>query len=173
MVIAPRHPERFSAVAALLEKSGVTWLRRSAWDGESDASAWTLQGGEIILLDSIGELASVYSLAAVAFVGGSLVSAGGHNPLEPAQFAVPIVMGPHYANFAAITDDLRANDALRIAAREEIAASLIDLLTDRTAAEAMGARARQVFDQQAGATARCVEALRAVLAVKAGTEGKG
>ena len=60
-----------------------------------------------MLLDTIGELASVYSLAAVAFVGGSLVPAGGHNPLEPAQFGVPIVMGPHYANFRAITDDLR------------------------------------------------------------------
>ena len=60
-------------------------------------------------------LASVYSLAAVAFIGGSLISAGGHNPLEPAQFGVPIVMGPHYANFRAITDDLRAHDAIRIA----------------------------------------------------------
>ena len=71
-----------------------------------------LKPGEIVLLDTIGELASVYSLAAVAFVGGSLVPAGGHNPLEPAQFGVPIVMGPHYANFRAITDDLRAHQAL-------------------------------------------------------------
>ena len=80
-----------------------------------------LKSGQIVLLDTIGELASVYSLAAVAFVGGSLVPAGGHNPLEPAQFGVPIVMGPHYANFRAITEDLRAHDAIRIAPKEELA----------------------------------------------------
>jgi 3-deoxy-D-manno-octulosonic-acid transferase len=116
-----------------------------------------------VLLDTIGELASVYSLASVAFVGGSLVPAGGHNPLEPAQFGVPIVMGPHYANFMAITESLRTHDALRIAAKEELGAALIALLGDRTAAEAMGARAREVFERQAGATEGCVAALRALL----------
>ncbi len=116
-----------------------------------------------MLLDTIGELASVYSLAAVAFVGGSLVPAGGHNPLEPAQFGVPIVMGPHYANFRAITEDLLAHQAVRIATKEELAGVLIELLRERSAAEAMGERARQVFNQQAGATERCVEALRELL----------
>jgi 3-deoxy-D-manno-octulosonic-acid transferase len=85
-----------------------------------------LNPGQIVLLDTIGELASVYSLAAVAFIGGSLIPAGGHNPLEPAQFGVPIVMGPHYTNFRAITDDLRAQDAIRIAAKEDLAETLID-----------------------------------------------
>jgi 3-deoxy-D-manno-octulosonic-acid transferase len=115
-------------------------------------------------------LASVYSLASVAFVGGSLIPAGGHNPLEPAQFGVPIVMGPHYANFRAITEDLLAHQALRIAAREELAAVLIELLQDRSATEAMGSRARQVFTSQAGATTRCVEALKELLAAQAGME---
>jgi len=115
------------------------------------------------LLDTIGELASVYSLAAVAFVGGSLIPAGGHNPLEPAQFGVPIAMGPHYANFRAITDELRAHQAVRIAAKDELAGVLIELLRDRTEALAMGECARQVFNQQAGATGRCVDALREVL----------
>ena len=115
------------------------------------------------MLDSIGELASVYSIASVAFVGGSLVPAGGHNPLEPAQFGVPIVMGPHYANFRAITEDLLAHDAIRIAAREDFAPALTQLLEDQPAAAAMGQRARQVFQQQAGATARCVDALRKLL----------
>ena len=128
MVLAPRHPERFNAVATLLEKSGIPWSRRSDWNEES---APQLRPGEIVLLDTIGELASIYSLASVAFVGGSLVPAGGHNPLEPAQFGVPIVMGPHYANFRAITEDLLAHEALRIAAKEELAATLIDLLRDR------------------------------------------
>jgi 3-deoxy-D-manno-octulosonic-acid transferase len=72
-------------------------------------------------------------------------------------------MGPHYANFRAITDDLRARNAIRIAAKEELAGVLIELLRDRAAAEAMGERGRQVFDQQAGATGRCVEALRELL----------
>jgi len=164
MVLAPRHPERFAAVAALLEKSGNRWTRRSEWRAQS---AEPLRPGEIVLLDTIGELASVYSLASVAFVGGSVVPAGGHNPLEPAQFGVAIVMGSHIANFRAIVDDLVANNALRIAAKEELAATLLELLRDRAAA-AMGARAREVFERQAGATERCVEALRALLA--GGTE---
>jgi 3-deoxy-D-manno-octulosonic-acid transferase len=122
-----------------------------------------LAPGQIVLLDTIGELASVYSLAALAFVGGSLIPAGGHNPLEPAQFGVPIVMGPHYANFRAIADELLAHRAMRIAAREELAATMIDLLEDSAAATAMGERARRVFDRQAGATVRCVDALRELL----------
>jgi 3-deoxy-D-manno-octulosonic-acid transferase len=96
-------------------------------------------------------------------VGGSLIPAGGHNPLEPAQFGVPIVMGPHYANFRAITDDLRAHQALRIAAKETLAVTLINLLIDTASANAMGERARQIFNQQAGATGRCVDALRELL----------
>jgi 3-deoxy-D-manno-octulosonic-acid transferase len=199
MVLAPRHPERFGAVAVLLDRSGVAWVRRSAWQSAEshhaaagspapdrspapDSSASMadlptlpaapkpLRAGEIVLLDTIGELASVYSLASVAFVGGSLIPAGGHNPLEPAQFAVPIVMGPHFANFRAITEDLLAHQAVLIAAREELAQALISLLQNSsgaagnpTGAALMGARARQVFDQQAGATGRCVEALQGLL----------
>jgi 3-deoxy-D-manno-octulosonic-acid transferase len=173
LVLAPRHPERFSAVASLLEKSGVLWSKRSSWTSESSAAARApraLRPGEIVLLDTIGELASVYSLASVAFVGGSLVPAGGHNPLEPAQFAVPIVMGPHSANFAAITDSLRDDDALRIAAKDDLASVLIELLGDRSAAEAMGKRAREVFDRQAGATDRSVEAIRELLAASSNGE---
>jgi 3-deoxy-D-manno-octulosonic-acid transferase len=167
MVLAPRHPERFNAVAALLDGSGFKWVKRSDWrvqaPSEPAAALMPLVAGEIVLLDTIGELASVYSLAAVGFVGGSIVPAGGHNPLEPAQFGVPIAMGPHYANFRSITDDLRAHEAVRIAAKEELAGALIELLRDRSAAEAIGERARQVFDEQAGATGRCVEAIRSLL----------
>ena len=161
LVLAPRHPERFSAVAALLSSSGIPWARRSNWKTGDPPVSLGVAG--ILLLDTIGELASVYSLASVAFVGGSLIPAGGHNPLEPAQFGVPIVMGPHYANFRAITDDLLAHHALRIAAKDELAAALSDLLSDRPAAAAMGARARQVFEQQAGATARTIDALTLLL----------
>ncbi len=126
LVLAPRHPERFAAVAALLQQSGLAWNRRSDWRGASQrAPSSRCRPGQVVLLDTIGELASVYSLAAVAFVGGSLVPAGGHNPLEPAQFGVPIVMGPYYANFRAITEDLRAHDALRIAKPEDLAGTLL------------------------------------------------
>ena len=164
MVIAPRHPERFAAVAALLDQSGVDWVRRSGWKSED-----TLRAGQVVLLDTIGELASVYSLAAVAFVGGSLVAGGGHNPLEPAQFGVPIVMGPHYANFRAITEDLRKHDALRITEKEDLTNTLMELLSDGETARAMGERAKKVFGQQSGATGRSVEALRSLLADEAVT----
>lgn len=173
LVLAPRHPERFSAVAKLLDKAGALWTRRSSWTSGTSAAARasrSLRPGEIVLLDTIGELASVYSLASVAFVGGSLVPAGGHNPLEPAQYAVPIVMGPHYANFAAITDSLRDHDALRIAAKDDLASTVIELLSNRSAAEAMGKRARKVFDRQAGATDRCVAAILELLAASSSKE---
>ncbi len=139
----------------------MAWIRRSAWQ-----PAQKLAVGQIVLLDTIGELASVYSLASVAFVGGSLFPAGGHNPLEPAQFGVPIVMGPHYANFRAITDDLRAHDAIRITPRETLAQVLLDLLGKPAEATAVGARAKQIFDAQAGATARTVGAIEMLLLLR-------
>jgi len=163
MVLAPRHPERFAAVASLLQSSGITWVRRSSWKGKDVAELRPLHAGHIVLLDTIGELASAYSLASAAFVGGSVVAAGGHNPLEPAQFGVPIVMGPHYENFRAITENLREHNAIRIAAPDELAQALGDLLARRAEAQAMGAHARQVFEQQAGATERSVRALTALL----------
>ena len=160
LVIAPRHPDRFKTVVEQLKQAGISVVRRSDWPKHWAGAPRLLRSGEVVLLDSIGELASVYSLAVVAFVGGSIAEAGGHNPLEPAQFGVPIVMGPHYANFRAITEDLRTHDALRIARREEMAGVLAELLTNADEARAMGERARRVFEDQAGATGRSVDALR-------------
>jgi 3-deoxy-D-manno-octulosonic-acid transferase len=168
LVLAPRHPERFDAVAELLDSSRVDWVRRSAWKAEQPGSMEPLRTRQVVLLDTIGELASVYSLAMVAFVGGSLVPAGGHNPLEPAQFGVPIVMGPHYANFRSITEDLIAQDAIRITERGKLTRVLVDLISakdgERDSVQEIGARARKVFESQAGATERTVTALRALLA---------
>ena len=159
MVIAPRHPERFKAVAELLARSGFRWRLRS----ELEQVSATLSPGEIVLLDSIGELASVYSLASVAFVGGSLVPAGGHNPLEPAQFGVPTVMGAHYENFQTIVDGMLNDEALAVVHPTELAEALTKLLRDQDAASAMGERGRKVFEKQAGATARTVAAIREIL----------
>ena len=164
MVLAPRHPDRFASVVALLQKSGFKWIERSFWQGRPAEETEPVSAGQIILLDTIGELASVYSISAVAFVGGSLFPAGGHNPLEPAQFGVPIVVGPHYANFREITDALIAHQAIRIATRGELAIALIDVLSDRDEAAALGLRAKQVFDAQAGATARAVDAIQDLIA---------
>ena len=157
MLLAPRHPERFDRVAALLQASGLPWTRRSAWI----ASLTPLPAGSIFLLDSIGELASLYALAAVAFVGGSLVEAGGHNPLEPAQFGVPIATGPHYENFRDIVQLLIAQDAIRIVHPQTLDGELTALLRD--AATAIGENAQRVLDAQSGATKRAADAILKVL----------
>ncbi len=154
-IFAPRHPERFEAVVRLLEQSGKPWVRRSQWL----AAPTPLGPGSVFLLDSIGELASVYSLATVAFVGGSLASCGGHNPLEAAQFHVPVVMGPHYENFRAIVDRLRAEDAIRIVQPNELGKELTALFSDEAFARAIGERGHSVFSAESGATARAVSAL--------------
>jgi len=115
---------------------------------------------EVIVLDTIGDLAAVYGVADVAFVGGSLVERGGHNPLEPAQFGVPVVMGPSFENFREIVAKMQAADGIRIVQDEDgLEAAMVELLTDREAARAMGERGRAVFEAQSGATGRAVEAL--------------
>ncbi|WP_263419779.1 3-deoxy-D-manno-octulosonic acid transferase [Terriglobus albidus] len=155
MVLAVRHPERFDGVAALLDQSGLKWMRLSAWRKAPQPIA----PGMVLLLDSIGELASVYSLARVAFVGGSLFGAGGHNPLEPAQWSVPVVQGMSYENFRGPVDALRAADAIALVTVDRLCDGISELLFDATHAAAMGRRARDVFEAQAGATARTVSAI--------------
>jgi len=158
-VLAPRHPERFESVAAMLAARETSFVRRSEWM----AAPTPLAPGMVFLLDSIGELASVYSLASVAVVGGGMFVPGGHNPLEPAQFGVPVVMGPHYENFRGIVDKLRDADAVAIAEPSQLAQTLDGLLADEDAAKTIGARAHAVFEREAGATDRAVDALLAVL----------
>ena len=159
MILAPRHPERFGRVAQLLKNRSMQWVRRSNWMKRPVK----IKPGTVVLLDSIGELGSVYALASVAFVGGSLVPAGGHNPLEPAQFAVPVVMGTHYANFRAIIDTLLQAEALKLATTETLVPMLENLLTDDEAANTLGVRALEVFHHQSGATGRAVTALLGLL----------
>jgi 3-deoxy-D-manno-octulosonic-acid transferase len=159
MILAPRHPERFGRVAQLLRSRNEQSVRRSNWMKRPAK----IKAGTVVLLDSIGELASVYAVASVAFVGGSLIPAGGHNPLEPAQFAIPVVMGTHYANFRAIIDTLVNAEAVKLATNETLVPILEMLLSDRDAASALGVRALEVFHHQSGATARATTALLRLL----------
>ncbi len=155
LLIAPRHPERFDEVLGLIRKSGYPFLRCSHLMLETEP----IFGGTILLLDTIGDLASMYGLATVAFVGGSLVAKGGHNPLEPAQFGVPVVMGPSFENFREVVEAMRSADAIQIVAPQTFADSLIALMRDTEEARTLGGRGRAVFETQAGATSRTVRAI--------------
>ena len=129
-----------------------------------------VKGGTILLLDTIGDLASMYGIASAAFVGGSLVAKGGHNPLEPAQFGVPVVMGPSFENFRGVVEAMEELDAIRIVAPEQLGETLIAMLRDTEEALAMGERGRAVFEAQAGATRRTVQALIDLLKERPVTE---
>jgi 3-deoxy-D-manno-octulosonic-acid transferase len=152
MVLAPRHPERFAEVAALVEKLNFRMWRRSLWNGES------LAGG-VFLLDSIGELAALYSLATVAFVGGSLVPRGGHNILEPALHGVPIVTGNHYENFRDVVNFFAGRNAVRIVGLAELPLVFIELIENADARATLGRNALAALESQRGATARTMAAL--------------
>jgi 3-deoxy-D-manno-octulosonic-acid transferase len=158
LVLAPRHPERFNAVAALLEWSGQRFQRRSEWDGE------TLPAGGVFLLDTIGELASLYGFADLTFIGGSLVPRGGHNVLEAAQFAKPILVGPSTENFRDIVDAFRRADALRVVTQESLTATVLALLGNDQERKALGERAFEVMRSQLGATDLTINALLRLLA---------
>jgi 3-deoxy-D-manno-octulosonic-acid transferase len=164
LLIAPRHPERFAETAELLESSGLSWTRRSAKAAKSDEMA------DAILLDSIGELRSVYPLAEVVFVGGSIATTGGHNVLEPAAAGTCIVTGAHTHNFAAIMEAFVAADALvqlpPVADNEAaqlLATVLSDLLEDDQKRTMLSKRAKTLFEQNRGATKRTVEMLAEIL----------
>jgi 3-deoxy-D-manno-octulosonic-acid transferase len=162
MVLAPRHPERFEKVAELLQRLGTKFWRRSEWRGEP------VSGG-VFLLDSIGELASAYSLADLAFVGGSLVSHGGHNILEPAQFGVAIVTGISYHNFRDIVERFLQNQAVRTVGAAELPLVFMELVDSSAERQTMGQRALQTMQQQMGATKRTVQALAELMPDSVGT----
>jgi 3-deoxy-D-manno-octulosonic-acid transferase len=153
MVLAPRHPERFETVASLIAKSGLRWQRRSAWDWQESLN------GCVFLLDSIGDLASLYQFADLAFVGGSLVPKGGHNVLEAAQFGVPILVGPHTENFRDIVRIFQQADALKVVTAESLTPTVLELLQDNGKRAALGQSALAVMRSQQGATERTVAAL--------------
>ncbi|MGH9474792.1 MAG: 3-deoxy-D-manno-octulosonic acid transferase [Terriglobales bacterium] len=167
LVLAPRHPQRFAAVAALLGASGLAWTQRSRWEGGEAA----LEAGGVLLLDSLGELASAYELATVAFVGGSLEPHGGHNLLEPAYWGVPVTFGPHMENFAAIAEQFLAAGAAHSAASQlELEHIWRRLLDDEGERVRVGAAARALLESQRGATTRALDAIAALLPADASVQ---
>jgi 3-deoxy-D-manno-octulosonic-acid transferase len=157
MVLAPRHPERWGQVADLLRQSGLPWMRRTQWQVID-----RLAGG-IFLLDSIGELAAVYQLATVAFVGGSLVPRGGHNILEPAHYATPVLVGPYTENFRDIVELFIRAGAVDVVQSDEFADELLRLLDQPEKREQLGRHAAEVVRKTCGATNRTAEVLQGFL----------
>lgn len=189
LLLAPRHPERFDEVARLIAGSGFAFVRRSESRGSSSSSVRARdtageshndgqsqpdetagdRAPDVFLLDTIGELASIYRFATVVFVGGSLVPRGGHNIIEPAVFAKPIVVGPHTENFRQIVSDFaRADAVVQINAAgndiaNRLAQELIRLLSDREQANAIGERARDILLKNRGATDCTVAMIKEVM----------
>jgi 3-deoxy-D-manno-octulosonic-acid transferase len=157
MILAPRHPERFAVVGSLLEKMSIRFWRRSGWNRQE-------LNGAVLLLDTIGELAALYGVADVAFVGGSLVPRGGHNIIEPAQYGVAIVVGNHTENFRDVVSLFQARDAVKIVGPAELPLLLMELLANDAERKRLGQRAAETLRSQLGATARTAGELEALLA---------
>jgi 3-deoxy-D-manno-octulosonic-acid transferase len=158
LLVAPRKPERFDVVAAKLAEAGVRFVRRSDLQGP-------LQLPAAILLDSIGELGGLFPLADVVFMGGTLAARGGHNILEPAFFAKPVICGPHMENFQEIAQEFRARGALvEIGPPAGIAGAVEGLLADRSRAAELGRRTLACAELKRGATERALSVIREVTA---------
>jgi 3-deoxy-D-manno-octulosonic-acid transferase len=146
LVVAARHPERFAEVERLCRQEGLSTIRRTELPIDAEPR------GDAVILDTIGELAEVYQIATVVFVGGSLVRAGGHNILEPAVFGKPIVFGPHMENFAEIAETFLANDAaVQVRSDRELETAVVSLMGDPVRRARLGAAARALVDANRGA----------------------
>jgi 3-deoxy-D-manno-octulosonic-acid transferase len=158
LVLAPRRPERFGDVESLAKQAGFRTVRRTALTTDHDLRA------DVVVLDTIGELAQVYQVATAVFVGGSLVDMGGHNILEPAILGKAIVFGPFMQNFAEIAETfLRDGAAIQVATARELEDVLIDLLSNRDHRERLGAAARALVEANRGAKARSLDEIAALL----------
>jgi 3-deoxy-D-manno-octulosonic-acid transferase len=154
LILVPRKPERFPIAAAKLTAAGVPFTRRS----ELPANATVPPG--VLLLDSMGELNSIFPLADAVFMGGTLTHRGGHNILEPAAAGKPVVIGPHMENFAAIAAEFRAAEAVvEIQTGAGLAPAIQALLSDPTRRSALGTRANNLAKAKRGATERAIRAI--------------
>src|SRR6185295_5259571 len=145
-IIAPRQPERFGEVERLAREMGLVTTKRSELPIDVEPRA------DVIVLDTIGELAQLYQLATAVFVGGSLADHGGHNILEPAIFGKPIVFGPYMQNFKEIADAFLTSDAaIQVQTDRELDAALIELVTNPVRRARLGAAARALVEANRGA----------------------
>ncbi|MBV8866725.1 MAG: tetraacyldisaccharide 4'-kinase [Acidobacteriaceae bacterium] len=152
LILVPRQPERFELVARKLAARNIRFLRRTV--AKTDP-ALSLDLPGVLLLDTVGELSGTYKLANVAFVGGSLAPRGGHNILEPAAAAVPVIVGPHMENFEAIAQDfLEAGAILQIRTGADLTTTVRDLLKDSDRARQIGSRALRRVEARRGASAQ-------------------
>jgi 3-deoxy-D-manno-octulosonic-acid transferase len=169
LVLAPRRPERFEDAGKAIEQAGWPVIRRSALSFNGSAPASVLghdkgKRGNVLLLDTLGELAAVYRLADCVFVGGSLVPSGGHNPLEPAAFGKAPVFGPSMENFRDIAAEfLRAGAAVEARSGAELGAAWVAMLENDQRRAEMGQRARALVERHRGATAATLDRLSALL----------
>ncbi|MCL0083177.1 3-deoxy-D-manno-octulosonic acid transferase [Thermodesulfovibrionales bacterium] len=156
LIIAPRHPERFREVEGLIKGSGLKYIKRS-WSSEGEGQhAGVKKSGIIVILDTVGELASVYGACSVAIVGGSFIKHGGQNPLEPAYWGKAIICGPHMDNFPFIDDFYRVGGAIRTDPHH-LYRSLVELIGSPEKMSSMGKAARGLYEKNAGATERAME----------------
>src|SRR5207237_3323511 len=158
LIIAALHPERFTDVERLCRQEGLATIRRSelAIDAEPREDA--------VVLDTIGELAQLYQIATVVFVGGSLVPAGGHNILEPALFGKPIVFGPHMENFSEIAEAFLANGAaIQVRSGSDLEETMLSLLRYPVRRARVGAAAKALVESNRGARDRTLAVIRDLL----------
>lgn len=159
LVLVPRHPQRFDEVAQLIERQGLPMQRRSSL-GDAPVAAST----RVLLGDSLGEMQAWYTLADVAFIGGSLLPLGGQNLIEACLCGCPVLLGPHTFNFAQASEDaLNAGAALRLRDAPDLLVQAADLLTDVSRRAAMADAGLQFAGRHSGATARTLTALQAVV----------
>jgi len=157
-ILAPRQPERFGEVERIARDAGYVTTRRSELPIDAEPRA------DVVVLDSIGELAQIYQLATAVFVGGSLVDHGGHNILEPAVFGKPIVFGPHMQNFKEIADAFLSNGAaVQVPSDRELEGVLLGLVTDPVRRAALGAAARALVEANRGAKTKTLEVIGELL----------
>ncbi len=152
MVLAPRHPQRFSEVERLLVRRRVQYEKKSQMNGSIGDLT------DVIFLDTLGDLSSFYSLADVAFVGGSLVDAGGHNLMEPARFRKPILFGPYTTNCADVAEEMkRRGGGIEVHGRDDIIREISGLLTDQGRADKVGELAYSVVERDRGVVDRSID----------------
>ena len=157
LVMAPRKPDRFDAAAEIVSAGGWEVVRRSGLDPMSALS----ENADVLVLDSIGELAGIYALADAAFVGGSLVPAGGHNILEPAWFSRPPVFGSSMENFHEMASQfLAARAGIQVTSGTQLGRVWVQLIEDDAARQRMGKAARELSERNRGATARSLERIK-------------